>query len=610
MDADKLNKVGVQFKDGKAHVQVWAPFASKVVLRNETTDKEFPLKKSKFYWTLITEGLRVNDLYRFSLNDGNFLPDPASLSQPQGVFGPSQAIDISTFSWTDKSWTNHPLGDYVVYELHVGTFTREGTFDGVVSKLDYLKDLGITAIEIMPVAQFSGARNWGYDGVFPFAVQNSYGGAFAFQQMVDACHAKGIAVILDVVYNHFGPEGNVFEKYGRYLTEKYKTPWGKAINFDDAYCDPVREYFIQNALMWLNDFHVDALRLDAVHAIKDFSPKHIVDEMMEAVEKRNTICGSEKYLIAEIDLNDSIFIRSKDDCGFGVNAQWIDEFHHALRVACGQEQTGYYADFSGVEDLAKAFRDGYVYTGQYSKERNRKFGTSTKGISGDKFVVFSQNHDQVGNRMMGERTAQLVSFELLKVMAAVVLVSPFVPLLFMGEEWAASSPFTYFVDFEDEELLENIQKGRAKEFEAFHADGKAPVPHAEETFLNAKLDWEEQNEARHKTMLAYYKKLIALRKNEPALKNYDRDWVEVFHDSEQGVLIVERSFKEQRLLCLFNFSKNQRTAHFDSTAAPMHVLLSSCDKKWLGPHDLLFELTSGNINMHPESVLLLAHQDV
>lgn len=463
----------------------------------------------------------------------------------------------------------------------------------------------------MPVAQFPGKRNWGYDGVFPFAVQESYGGIMALKTLVNTCHEKGFAVILDVVYNHLGPEGNYFNDYGPYFTDKYKTPWGSAINFDDAYCDPVRRFFIENALMWLRDFHIDALRLDAVHAIKDHSPKHIIKEMNDAVRLYNAATSSRKYLVAETDLNDSRFVRDVDHEGYGVRAQWCDEFHHALRVASGQERHGYYADFDGLDDLARSMKNANVFTGQYSYQRHRNFGTPTTGISGDHFVVFDQNHDQVGNRMLGERLGQLVSFDMQKLMAAVVLTSPFVPLLFMGEEWGASTPFLYFIDHSDPELIRAVDRGRKEEFAQFQSEGGPPPAHEESTFLKSKLDWSENSDRQHSTMFAYYQHLIRLRKQHPALMNYDRSSVTVHCDSSTGILILKRSSGEQHIYAVFNFSGFTNNVTLKGNDQPLHSLLSSSDEKWLGPASTPAVYNPGtDITLLPESVLLLANYHV
>lgn len=364
----------------------------------------------------------------------------------------------------------------------------------------------------MPVAQFSGARNWGYDGVFPFAVQNSYGGPEALQHFVNACHQHNIAVVLDVVYNHVGPEGNNLGKFGPYFTDKYKTPWGEAINFDDAGCDGVRKYFIENVLMWFRDFHIDALRLDAVHAIKDFGPSHILKEIKQHTDALMQETGRAHYLIAECDLNDIKYIQPIEEGGYGMDAQWIDEFHHSLRVTAGNERTGYYQDFDGILHLAKSFHDGYVFDGIYSAHRQKTFGTKTTGIAGEKFIVFSQNHDHVGNRMLGERTSTLVSFEMQKLLAATCLISPYLPMLFMGEEYSEKNPFLYFVSHSDKALVEAVRKGRKEEFAEFHNEGEVPDPQAEETFQQSKLQWHLLQEKQHSAMLSFYKSLIALRK--------------------------------------------------------------------------------------------------
>ncbi|MGN6637275.1 MAG: malto-oligosyltrehalose trehalohydrolase, partial [Mucilaginibacter sp.] len=477
-------------KDGHVDITLWAPMANSVALEIEN-GKTIALQPAQYgYWHTSTDVILPGDRYWFVLNKDKKLPDPASLSQPEGVHGPSQYIDLANFKWSDQAWKNPPINDYIFYELHTGTFSPQSNFEGITQRLDHLLELGITAIEIMPVAQFPGERNWGYDGVFPFAVHNSYGGARGLQQLVNTCHQKGLAVVLDVVYNHLGPEGNYLPEFGPYFTEKYKTPWGNAVNFDDAWCDGVRKYFIENSLMWFRDFHLDALRLDAVHAIKDFSPKHILKEIKENVNALIAETGKQYHLIVECDLNDPRYIDPLEKDGYGMDAQWIDEFHHALRVTAGQQRNGYYSDFTGIADLAKAYHDAYVYTGQFSEQRHKSFGIKPNN-PGEQFVAFSQNHDQVGNRMLGERTSTLVSFEMQKLMAGAVMVSPFLPLLFMGEEWSAQSPFQYFVSHSDKELIKAVQKGRREEFKEFHAEGETPDPQSEDTFNRSKLNWSE-----------------------------------------------------------------------------------------------------------------------
>ncbi len=577
----KKRNIGVNFNQSNATVKLWAPLVKSVDLLRIESNEKYPLKEASCgYWELETDALKPDDLYRFVLDGEKQLPDPASLFQPENINGPSQAIDLQ-FDWTDQRWENINLKNYIFYEIHTGTFTPEGTFAAIEQKLDYLKDLGITAIELMPVAQFPGARNWGYDGVFPFAVQNSYGGPKALQQLVNLCHKKSIAVVLDVVYNHLGPEGNNFKEFGPYFTQKYKTPWGEAVNFDDEYCDAVRDFYIENALMWFRDFHVDALRLDAVHAIKDFSTKHILQEIKQAVNRLSAETGHKHHLIAELDLNDPRFINPIEKAGFGMDAQWIDEFHHALRVTAGEEKTGYYEDFDGVRHLEKAYRDAYVYDGLYSPNRKKTFGAKT-GNPGEQFVVFSQNHDQVGNRMLGERSSRLFSFEMQKLLAGAVFTAPFLPLLFMGEEYGEPNPFQYFISHTDADLVEKVRKGRKREFADFDTNGDIPDPADEATFMRSKLSW-NQTENSHQTLLQYYKKLIALRKKLPALHHLNRQHLEVSSDEKSKTLMLHRWHEDNQVLCLMNFSDQQQNIQLPHNHIHWTNILASADPEWQGP---------------------------
>jgi maltooligosyltrehalose trehalohydrolase len=583
----EINKrtLGVNFNANReAEILLWAPYAGSVEIKLTAADEKFPLLKENFgYWKAVTGRLKPGDLYKFVLDGEKERADPASLSQPEGVHGSSQAIDLKAFSWADEGWKNIALEDHIIYELHTGTFTPEGTFAGVEQKLDYLKELGITAIEIMPVSQFPGDRNWGYDGVYPYATQNSYGGPTALQHLVNVCHEKGMAVILDVVYNHIGPEGNYLGEFGPYFTEKYQTPWGKAINFDDAWCDGVRRYFIENVLMWFRDFHIDALRLDAVHAIRDFSPEHILREIRQQVNELMKITGRSYHLIVELDLNDTRFINPFEELGFGMDAQWIDEFHHALRVTAGQERNGYYTDFDGIAHLAKAYKDAYVYDGIYSPHRYKTFGSKADKNPGQQFVVFSQNHDQVGNRMLGERSSQLLSFEMQKLMAGAVIASPFLPMLFMGEEWSEPNPFLYFVSHTDPELQEAVRKGRKAEFAAFHALGEAPNPQSEETFLRSKLQWDLLDKDIHKAMFNYYQKLINLRKTHPALKNLNRRHMDVQLNEQQKMIFLHRWHEDKRVLVIMNFSDHQQLQTMPVYGNDWWKLIDSADTIWKGP---------------------------
>lgn len=592
---------------GEAEITVWAPLREKVEIAVQGKQVRLSLSKKELgYWSDTTSAIKPHDLYTIILDGEKERPDPAARSLPQGVHGPSQAIDLHNFSWTDYNWKNIPLTDYFIYEIHTGTFSPEGTFSGIQKKLDYLSDLGVTAIEIMPVAQFPGTRNWGYDGTAPYAVQSSYGGPRELQRLVDACHAKGIAVILDVVYNHLGPEGNYLPDFGPYFTVKYSTPWGNAINFDDEYCDGVRQYFIQNALMWLKDFHIDALRMDAVHAIKDFSPVHILRELKIRLDEFMRDSGRRHYLIVELDLNDNRYINPLDQQGYGMDAQWIDEFHHALRVTAGEERSGYYSDFDGLPHLAKAYKDAYVFDGQYSPHRKKFFGIKAENNPGDQFVVFSQNHDQVGNRMLGERTSQLLSFEMQKILAAAVIMSPFLPMLFMGEEWSEPHPFLYFVSHTDPELADNVRKGRKAEFAAFHTQGEAPDPLSETTFESSKLQWQLLDNDPHRTMLRYYKHLISLRKRYPALRTPDRHRTEVIHQEDRKCLILHRWDPNDHVVCITNFSNQKQQVVLPPIKTQWKKLLYSAEKMWGGPvQNDEISIATETVTLQPESVLII-----
>lgn len=600
--------LGVWFlPNGHAEVLLWAPKTEVVEISLNNGNTSIPLKKQEFgYWHLITDQIQPGDTYKFRVNEDQDFPDPASLSQPQSVHGPSQAIDTDSFNWADDNWQNIPLEEYVLYELHTGTFSEKGDFEGLEEKLDYLKELGVNAIEIMPVAQFPGDRNWGYDGVFPFAVQDSYGGPEALQHLVNACHGKGLAVVLDVVYNHLGPEGNYLGVYGHYFTDKYNTPWGPALNFDDAWCDGVRRYFTENLLMWFRDFHIDAVRMDAVHAIKDFSPNHMLREMKQCVNKLMQETGRQHYMIVELDLNDTRFINALEEQGFGMDAQWIDEFHHALRVTMTGEQTGYYSDFTGISHLAKAYQDAYVFDGQFSEHRQKNFGIKAENNPGKQFVVFTQNHDHVGNRMLGERLGSLVSFEMQKLAAGAVLLSPYLAMLWMGEEYAETNPFQYFVSHTDPDLAEAVRKGRKAEFAAFYSEGEAPDPTAEETFHNSKLQWDLLQQELHQTLFKYYQTLLRLRRELPALKHLDRETVQAEADENTNTLVLRRSHGEQQVIALMNFSKEVQEISIPLSAKSWELVLDSAAQEWNGPKAAHSDLTNdGTITLQPESLLVL-----
>jgi maltooligosyltrehalose trehalohydrolase len=596
-------KVGALISEGSHCVfTVWAPQCKKV----ETIiggASHVMTCDDQGYWTVTLENIQHGVSYLFRLDGGRKFPDPASRWQPHGVHGLSSVVDTS-FGWTDESWTGLELSDMIIYELHVGTFSNEGTFLGVINKLDYLKELGINAIELMPVSQFPGNRNWGYDGVYPFATHHDYGGPAGLKQLVNEAHSRGIAVILDVVYNHQGPEGNYLSEYGPYFTDKYRTGWGKAINFDDAWCDGVRHFYWQNAQMWLDEFHVDGLRLDAVHAIWDFSAKHFLEVLVEKVNELENRSKRKKILIAEFDLNNPRYISPLSKGGYGLDGQWVDEFHHALHSLVTGEVDGYYEDFGEIDHLIKSLQDSYVYTGQYSKHRKKHFGATPINNPYTQFVAFSQNHDQIGNRRLGDRLTQQISFEGQKLVAAAVLLSPHVPLLFMGEEYGEKNPFQYFISHTDEALVKIVQEGRKKEFSYFNWQGDVPDPQAVETFLSCKLSWNILN-GEHALLLSYYTYLISLRKQRIALKGTSRNDLKVFQIPDRKIIGMERTFESDYILIFFNFEKNVSRFLYKNIGG-LKLFFDSSAAHWKPDRkdNPTFQLTEEHIVMSPESVMI------
>jgi maltooligosyltrehalose trehalohydrolase len=493
------------------------------------------------WWMLDAPEVKAGQDYQFRIDKKQVNPDPRSLYQPGGVRGPSTVVELESFSWTDHAFQSRPLSAALLYELHVGTFTPGGTFESAIARLDHLVELGVTHVELMPIAEFCGKRGWGYDGVFPFAPHHAYGGPAGLAAFVNACHEHNLAVILDVVYNHLGPSGNCLHHFGPYFTDRHKTPWGSSLNFDGPYSDDVRKYFVDNATMWLRGYHIDGLRLDAVHAIVDTSATPFLEQLAAEVKHLEAQVGRHLTLIAESDLNDPRIVRSQERDGFGFHAQWNDDFHHALHVVLTEEKSGYYGDFGGMDDLACVFRRPYLYDGRFSPHRLRSHGRPAYGVHASSFVAYSQNHDQVGNRATGERLHQLVSINLAKVAAGLTILSPYVPLLFQGEEWAASSPFQYFVDFsEDLELAKSVVEGRRKEFAGLQDVETVPDPQAKETFERSKLNWKDLNEDYHQEMLAWYQELIRVRRRIPALVDGRMERVSTSYDDEHRTLVVER----------------------------------------------------------------------
>jgi maltooligosyltrehalose trehalohydrolase len=540
--------------------EVWAPDAGRVEV--VLGERRLALQAAGEWWSTDVASAGAGTDYAFSVDGGPPRPDPRSRWQPQGVHGPSRVLDEPRPP--PSSWTGVDLGGAVLYELHVGTFTPAGTFDAAVERLDHLVALGVTAVEVMPVAAFDGEWGWGYDGVAPWAVHEPYGGPAGFGRFVAACHQRGLGVVLDVVYNHLGPSGNYLAEFGPYFTDRYRTPWGPAVNLDGAGSDEVRSFLIGNALWWLGGYGVDALRVDATHELHDESPTHLLEELAAAVDELAAASGRPLWVIAESDRNDPRIVRSRAAGGLGVHAQWSDDFHHAVHVALTGERDGYYQDF-GIDDVAPALRRGFVYVGQRSAYRRRRHGRDPTGMPPWRLVGYAQNHDQVGNRALGERLSHLAGLDAARVAAALVLTSPFVPLLFMGEEWAATAPFQYFADHRDPGLADAVRKGRQLEFAAFgwHPDD-VPDPCDPATFRRSKLDWSELDRSEHRGMLAWYRDLSRLRRERPELTDGRPATAAI--DTDHEVLRVERG----ALVVVANLSASPRTVDGEGT-----VLLAS-----------------------------------
>jgi maltooligosyltrehalose trehalohydrolase len=559
--------------------RVWAPFSEKVELEIAGPPaRRVPLEpEERGYHAVVVDGVSAGERYLYRLTDGRALPDPVSRSQPDGVHAPSAVVDLA-FEWTDSSWRGLDLADYVISEIHVGTFTPEGTLDAAVARLDDLVDLGITAVELMPVAQFPGERNWGYDGVYHYAVQNSYGGAAALARFVDACHARRLAVVLDVVYNHFGPEGNYVAAYGPYFTGHYHTPWGDAINFDGAGSDEVRRFFIGNALQWVDDFHVDALRLDAVHAIVDMSAYRFLEELADAVHARGRALDRRIHLIAESDLNDPRIVRPRAIGGYELDAQWSDDFHHALHALLTSERHGYYEAFGEAEHLARAVAATFVYGGDYSSYRGSRYGAPAGDVERSRFVVFAQNHDQIGNRMKGERLSTLITFEKQKLAATAVILSPFLPLLFMGEEYGETAPFLYFTSHSDERLVEAVREGRKAEFAAFRWSGEPPPADELRTFEHSKLQHHLRDAPQHRALLEMHRELLRLRRLTAGVRS---GTVEAVAGDEACTVVVRYSAAAGEMVVAMNFSGDDATVASPAQAR-LELLFDSASERWNG----------------------------
>ena len=527
--------------------KVWAPFAQSVAVEADGHSFSMAGPGDNGWWSATVDTATNGTDYGFHIDESeNTYPDPRSQWQPNGVHALSRVYDQSAFRWTDDGFQSRPLASAVIYELHVGTFTSEGTFDAANEKLEYLRDLGVTHVELMPVAAFDGDHGWGYDGVSLYAVHAPYGGPDGLKRFVNAAHGLGLAVLLDVVYNHFGPSGNYTGKFGPYLTNAHKTPWGGATNLEEAGSHQVRRFFCDNARMWLSDFHIDGLRLDAVHSFVDRSAIHFLEQLAAEIETLAATIGRRLVLIAESDLNDPRIVMPRDCGGFGMDAQWSDDFHHALFAVLSSERLGgYYSDFGSFAQLAKAMEQTFVYDGIFSPHRDRIHGRTAGNLSQHRFLGFIQNHDQVGNRAVGDRISQSAGIDRAKIAAALVLLGPFTPMLFQGEEWASTSPFLYFADHEDPELARQVSEGRRREFVAFGWDPAAiPDPESRASFERSKIRWDELSETAHAAMLEWYRELIRLRRSTPSLNNGEPGNTKVTYNEEQRWLCVSRGSVE------------------------------------------------------------------
>jgi maltooligosyltrehalose trehalohydrolase len=565
--------------------RVSAPKASRVelVLLDGDHRRFYPMTpEDRGFFHFELDHVAEGQCYLYRLDGERERADPASLWQPEGVGGPSAVLRPGLFTWTDLGWQGVRREDLVLYELHVGTFTLAGTFDAIIPRLRSLRELGVTAIELMPVGQFPGGRNWGYDGVFPYAVQDSYGGPHGLQRLVDACHAAGLAIFLDVVYNHLGPEGNYLSEFGPYFTDRYRTPWGSAFNYDGAGSDPVRDFVLDNARLWIEEYHVDGLRLDAVHAIFDFGARHILADVREAVAESGRRVGRQVHVIAESDLNDVRLLLLPDRCGYGLDGQWSDDFHHVIHTHLTGEQHGYYADFGRVKDLPAVLEQPFLYSGMYSPHRDRRHGGPSCDLPGDRFVVCIQNHDQVGNRARGDRLDGLVSPPARRLAASLLLLSPYLPLLFMGEEYGEEAPFLFFCSFADGQLVENIRRGRRQEFAAFAWQGEVPDPQDEATWAASRLSWSWPSGSVRAGLRRLYQDLLTARREWPALRDFRRRSARLLPGKEAAVLELVRGERGRADALQAFFNLTGQTQALDADLPEATVLFRSEARQYGG----------------------------
>jgi len=592
------------------HVSLWAPLADKVEI--ELNGHRQPLEpvptdwfagepfttgedrspKGWFYYSLPQPEGPVD--YYFRINGSDPRPDPRSKHQPEGVMGPSRLIDHKQFPWTDLNWNPPPLSSALIYELHIGTFTPEGTFESAIKRLDYLVELGVTHVELMPVAEFPGNYGWGYDGVDIFAPHHAYGGPIKLKRLVNACHERGLAVLLDVVYNHFGPVGSFWGEFAPYFTDKINTDWGSAINYGEENSDEVRRFMIDNAIMWLRDYHFDGLRLDAIQAIFDLSALHILEQLADEVRALEGSLGRHLVIIAESDLNDPRIVQPRAVGGYGLDAHWNDDFHHALHALLTGQRNGYYAGYGSIGTLARALRHAYVFAGTFSPHRRRRHGRPVPDIPGHRFLAYAQTHDQIANQPNGARISHLLSVDEVKVAAGLVLTSPFVPMLFQGEEWGASSPFPYFVDYHTD-IVDSIRKGRTDECGRYGIPPESvPDPADVKTFESAKLNWDELQRDPHAQLLEWFKSLIRLRRTYAVLADGRMDHVCTEFSERERWLVIRR----RPITIAVNFDAAPRQIPLEKTLNVKIILASHNGCR----------ITSDGIKMTSHSIAILLQQ--
>jgi len=573
--------------------RVWAPDADSVELDSCGTRHRMEHAEPAGWWECAVPDASHGTDYAYVLNGGSPLPDPRSRWQPKGVHAASRRYDHDRFAWTDGGWQGRALPGAVLYEVHVGTFTAEGTFDAAIERLGHLVELGITHVEVMPVGAFNGRHGWGYDVVGLYAVHEPYGGHDGFKRFVDACHARGLGVVLDVVYNHLGPSGNYLPQFGPYFTERHHTPWGAAVNLDDAGSDEVRRFIVDNALEWLRDFHVDGLRLDAVHALRDDRALHLLEELAIAVDALAAESGRPLFLIAESDRNDPRTVTPVAEGGYGLAAQWDDDVHHALHALLTGERQGYYCDFGSYAALAKTLTRAFFHDGTWSSFRGRSHGrpVDVDRVAAHRFVVSLQTHDQVGNRAAGDRLSATLPVGLLKIGAALLLTSPFTPMLFMGEEWGAITPWRYFTDHGEPALGEAVSEGRRREFSRHGwRPEDVPDPQSPETFARSRLDWTEPDRAPHAELLEWYRRLIALRSARPELTDSRLTRVAVAYDEQAHWLVVTRG----KLRVVANLGGSGRSVPLGGRAMQLRAA-----------SDELAQVSGSIVTLGPQSVAIV-----